>query len=284
MSWTDRLHWWLRHGTRVRIRRLEINAAMHCNLNCKGCNHASAILPEENVDLDTVRRDLARVGRVVFADVVRVLGGEPTLHPRIDDLLQVVARARVGRKVCVVTNGTRLHLMTDRFWSLADRVDISRYPGVRIRTPERWAHKTRTVTVTSFAESFSTVENTDPDLLARVWDTCTIKNFCFALSDGHLFNCARAAFIPRVLGWPKHTDGLPLSTLSRRAMRRALSRPAFMKSCAHCTGSIGRAFAHQQVPDARWLEGQSRPVSAMVRPVPLIVSAVATPRRAPIPA
>ena len=89
---------------------IEIDVTYLCNLRCYNCNRSSAQAP------DALHLTLADVQKFVDDSIatqrywrrIRVLGGEPTLHPEfiaiMETLLQLKERQLVG-KIQLVTNG-----------------------------------------------------------------------------------------------------------------------------------------------------------------------------------
>ncbi|MQB01926.1 MAG: radical SAM protein [Actinobacteria bacterium] len=89
---------------------VEINAAWHCNISCSWCSHGSPELPPRFADESVVGRDLRCLARWLRVDHVRVLGGEPLVHPRLPHLLQLVRESayRFHRKsIATSANGSR---------------------------------------------------------------------------------------------------------------------------------------------------------------------------------
>ena len=73
---------------------LEIMAAHGCNLTCRSCTHASPVLrPKDIADPETTARDLSRLARCYRANRVKLLGGEPLLHPDLVALADAVREA-----------------------------------------------------------------------------------------------------------------------------------------------------------------------------------------------
>jgi 7,8-dihydro-6-hydroxymethylpterin dimethyltransferase len=80
----------------------------HCNLRCPTCYAASG---PERLTHRSFEEALAMLDAVVasegHADVVQISGGEPTLHPRLFDILDA-AKARPIRHLMLNTNGIRI--------------------------------------------------------------------------------------------------------------------------------------------------------------------------------
>jgi hypothetical protein len=93
--------------------RLELNITYRCNLHCKGCNRLCdrTVLDEDisegDIDLLVTRlkNEKRRLRRI------KIVGGEPTLHPDFVDIclvLSLAVKQGLIDKVVVNTNGTTL--------------------------------------------------------------------------------------------------------------------------------------------------------------------------------
>src|SRR5262245_36595574 len=96
-------------GGRVIAEAVEINATWHCNISCQWCSHASPIAPKKFADPQVVGTDLAVLANWMKVDHVRILGGEPLLHPHLVELLDAARRSGIAAKLRVLTNGLTLH-------------------------------------------------------------------------------------------------------------------------------------------------------------------------------
>lgn len=77
-----------------------------CNCSCPVC-FADSGPKETNFYLSLTRADeLARVAREQGARVILLVGGEPTLHPQLPDLIKQLRRAKL--RVWLATNGLRI--------------------------------------------------------------------------------------------------------------------------------------------------------------------------------
>src|SRR5690348_4435511 len=90
---------------------VEFNLTEHCNLSCYGCDHASPLLPTRLADLESFQRDLAALSEVFHSREIRLVGGEPLLHPRIVEFMRAARDSGVADSVVIYTNGVLLHRM-----------------------------------------------------------------------------------------------------------------------------------------------------------------------------
>ena len=93
-----------------KVLRYGITPTYRCNLSCALCNRWLDLFkwPDSDVTVDEVRR----AGEMVKAlpntrlNKVRITGGEPTLHPQLVEICQVVADVwQPERRTVVLTNG-----------------------------------------------------------------------------------------------------------------------------------------------------------------------------------
>jgi len=86
---------------------MELSAADHCNLNCKGCAFFSNIVNEESFyDLDRFKTDISRLADL-FGNIriLTLLGGEPLLNKNLPQFISEARKAFPKSKIRVVTNG-----------------------------------------------------------------------------------------------------------------------------------------------------------------------------------
>lgn len=237
------------------LKHLEINIVEHCNLRCKGCDHSSPFLAQRFIDVGEFLHWLAllqsaRIGRL------KLIGGEPLLHPRILSLLDAARQAGIADEVGVVTNGTMLHRMEEAFWDAIDFLQVTLYPGIRVRlTPEQLQEKARErgfrLTLTErnlFRHTVLHEEITDKAVVQRIYDRCELPRSlgCHTLRNGRLFKCSPAAFSKDRLGLDVHErDGLDLTSVRdlEEEVTAYLNDPHPLQACHYCLGTCGKDFA-----------------------------------------
>lgn len=260
-----------------KLNRLGVVAAKHCNLNCTACNHLSPVFKASLMDVEAFARWTELLARHVTFKTIVLQGGEPLLHPRIDDLLSRAKASGLAERVHVLTNGTLLGRMSDVFWERVDQVEWSQYPG--IERPSLDAAKTAKIKPTdlpTFTESFSTIRNEDKDLVWKVKDRCRLFNRCFALSDGHFFKCIISSFIPEQVHHPHLSpatvDGVPIhdGPLLGEQLAAYVADETPLRSCEWCCGVIGKRFPQTQSPRVSWMDRHARPVAQMLEPSLLV--------------
>lgn len=112
---------------------LEISIVEYCNLNCKGCSHFSPLANSDDfVELDEFKRDVVRIAELLpHIYKIRLLGGEPLMHPNLNEVIEFTRQWYPYSEIHIVTNGL---LLLKREKDLENWVknrvciDISLYP------------------------------------------------------------------------------------------------------------------------------------------------------------
>ena len=123
------------------IRDLRISITDRCNFRCVYCMEPDVRFapPESLLTVDEIVR-IARIAESLGVRKVRLTGGEPTLHPRLTDIIAGIAGA-TDVEVALITNGSLLGRGVLRAWKDAGlaRVTVS----IDSLRPGRFAALTR---------------------------------------------------------------------------------------------------------------------------------------------
>lgn len=95
-----------------------------CNLSCVGCYAAGAITKQTQMEVDFAKDALAELARIGVNTCI-LIGGEPTIHPRIGDIIRF--GANLGIKMQMVSNGMAL-----KSKALIDRICDAGISGVAV--------------------------------------------------------------------------------------------------------------------------------------------------------
>ena len=186
----------------------------HCNLRCTNCSSGSPFQPHRDDDLSIFVRDLNLLGKYVHTPYIRLIGGEPLIHPQIIDYLKEIKKA--GYKSNVATNGLKIPSMPDEFFELVDMVSLSVYANNNInyekiinkleQTGVCWRNVTDVDAVHTFESmqkykddytwhdtgSFIVLDKYEKhtDERAReVYDPCLLKDMCHSFHHGKYYKC-----------------------------------------------------------------------------------------------
>ncbi len=190
--------------------KFEMHVTEHCNLNCKYCNHFSPLAPEEYLSLEEYERDLARLAFLFDGEMqqIKLLGGEPLLHPHIKDFLTLTRQYFPNGIIKILTNGTLLLNMKDDFWQTCYKTKTnilySKYPvyyndeGIK-KQANKYAVPIEIAEVEEGKEYETKTMVHEPVDIAGKQDikknfySCSRVNYCITLKHGKLYTCNRAA-------------------------------------------------------------------------------------------
>lgn len=93
---------------KIILPRVELVITTKCNLNCKDCANLipcykapkSFPLSELRKEMDALALVLAGIGEL------KIMGGEPFLHPELGEILNMVAKYKIKKSITLTTNGT----------------------------------------------------------------------------------------------------------------------------------------------------------------------------------
>lgn len=88
----------------------EVSLADHCNLSCQMCDHYSQLSEPWFVDVEQFKNDMRRMGEIYDHEIgaISLLGGEPTLHPNLNELIRFTREQFPNTELILLTNGVLL--------------------------------------------------------------------------------------------------------------------------------------------------------------------------------
>lgn len=273
-------------GRTILSPNLEVDVVDHCNLACRSCSHLSPLASKKLLDVAELERDLSILATCFHAAEIRLVGGEPLLHPQLPELARAIRATGVADRVILMTNGLLLDRAPERLWDSIDCIEIYCYPGSEPSEPvlqgaERNGlarkMKVKIKRIDAFRESYSELPFRDSSLVQRVYSTCEIAHVweCHSVRDGYFYKCPEAHALPARLAsrsaWKAQDDGIRLDrpeTLFER-LSAYLTDTSPLNACRHCLGTVGKLFPHEQVPRARWRLPQQVPPEELIDRVAL---------------
>ena len=267
---------------RILNRTCEVNIAEHCNLRCRSCTHLSPVLPKHFVDPGALYSDLDTLAKSYHVNVLKILGGEPLLHPDLPDVIMAARESQVADKMEIWTNGLLLPRMDRRVWAAVDSIRVSLYPGRSLKQHQLercidLAHRNnvplRYKRYQAFQESFSEQGTDDPSLVKKIYATCNEAHRwrCHTVANGWFFKCPQSYMIPKGMSLgPDATYGNGIkiddSPGFRDRLLSYLTSPEPLPACDNCLGSSGRWFEHEQVRREEFRTAQGRPTEDLIHP------------------
>ena len=188
---------------------LHIHLVDHCNLNCCGCNNFSPLSPEVFADVDVFERDCARISELSngLVQEIQLLGGEPLLHPRVIDFMQIARKHFPSVTIKLVSNGVLLLKQKEEFWNACRQYNIelvvTKYP-IKINY-EKIKQLAQDQGVTfdfygSTAEVGKNMQCMPLDLSGKQnardsFLRCSSANRCVALDNGRIYTCSLIPYV-----------------------------------------------------------------------------------------
>ncbi len=193
--------WFLGFQYEVASDLIEIDLTYLCNLRCNNCNRSSAQAPAPvHLSLSDVRRfvDDSLAARRDWARI-RLLGGEPTLHPEFEQVIAELLRYKEqfpATRIQLVTNGFG-HKVKSILECVPDAVEIENSFKVGTVQPE-------------FGPFNMAPQDNQAFRYADYRNGCTIMKACgLGLTPQGYYPCAVAGGIDRVLGLQRGRSSLP---------------------------------------------------------------------------
>lgn len=245
----------------VQLPHLDVMVCTACQLRCVGCTNFMGGMPLHIWPTEPILRDIDDAAKVIRAEKVTILGGEPLLHK---DLVTIIRRCRdtgLTGTVQVLTNGMLLDRLDANFWGAIDWLKISVYPG---KTPEKnIALAIRKQVEYGFTLDYKNVsddpfravhtrETRSPESAQQTYETCWYRTYTRKIEQGYFWRCCTSPTISQqLLGLDPSVDGIKLEGLTSQALQEFLDRPTYMQACTRCHGNMGP----QMVP---WTEERDR--------------------------
>ncbi len=194
---------------------LEMHAANACNLTCESCSHFSNDGHKGLLGIDEADRWMSAWNKRLLPGIFRLLGGEPTLNPRLADLVCLAHERWPRSRIGLTTNGFFVHRHNELGKALGDakaRVIITFHdrtteyraramPGYQLlrkwsqqfgfellaeESNRRWTRR-----YTGVGGNVQPFEDDDP---RRSWKRCPARN-CRQLFRGKLWKCSPIAYL-----------------------------------------------------------------------------------------
>ena len=255
---------------------LELIVADHCNISCRQCNHASPAVPKWFADPEEVKRDLGILARIYKPRYIKLIGGEPLLHPKLAEVIFVARNSGISDYFLLVTNGMLLDRLSDDVWQLIDEIEISRYASAGLtesslkrakEKAEKFAVRFTLNDYPEFRRTFTRKMNTDGELVDRIFRACKMANVwgCHALHKGRIYRCSQSIYVPSLVD-NSFSEGIKITDHAgfRDALLEFLNSQNPLQSCQYCVGTAGRKQHHQLLPRKEWLPDLDEPVENII--------------------
>lgn len=221
----------------IELGHLDVNVVTHCNQRCVSCSHVSPFAKAWAMEPDVLMRDLENLGRVAHFQRIQMVGGEPTLHKWLVQLMDIARLSGIANEVSVITNGRLLPKMGDDFWQALDILQLSVYPtldrSIIDYAKARGKAADRPVYVTEFREFYKQFRREPTD--GAHFNSCHWKSDCWTVHDGHFALCPQSLFFPKeFMGLGQFVDCLPLEGVTEEVFLSFINRSEPLNACKIC--------------------------------------------------
>ncbi len=247
---------------KIRQAGIEYCLTEHCNLNCYGCDHATALFSPKFTELEVFEKDLRILSEVLSAEELRIVGGEPLLHPQLVEFLQISREVAIADKIVLYTNGLLLHKAPREMWELIDELWVSIYPNVSRKfslealsvISNEYGVKLRPYEINEFKLTLLNTRIDDSDLVTEIFQDCDLAHqwSCHAIYEGRYYKCAQSPLFEdrlRRLGIViknKDLDAIKLhnNPSLKTELEQYLKSEKPLLACTYCLGTSGPSFPH----------------------------------------
>ena len=243
----------IEHGT------LEANVTRHCINSCACCSHASPISPRYFMEPKQLEKDIAGLKPFVHFKQFYLLGGEPLLHPRVCDLLDIVTASGIANDTCMLTNGVLLNRVPPEFWDKVDFIRMSAYDKPNRSEVVAYAKKLcaehNVGLGVDYIDLFWKQFKPSPDDGRASFAMCPWKGACWTVHDGHFYLCPGSAFYPdTIMSLPQNVDGLPIEGLTEQKFLDFINRKEPLRTCTICHSFKERNPWHEVHGREAWIK------------------------------
>lgn len=183
---------------------LEIHLVDHCNLNCGGCNHFSPIAKPWFIDIEHFKNQIiAARDNIPNIGLLILIGGEPTLHPRLLEICQTAREIFPSKNVQieVFTNGLNLKKVIEQeneYKKINVGFSICSYPGQtnidEVKYIEDHQLGNYNNTRIFMMQTIVNEEGTE-NYIDNFFNCCRHEIPCLTLKDYRLYICPFAAHV-----------------------------------------------------------------------------------------
>lgn len=185
------------------LSRLEVHVCDKCNLNCRGCTHYCNVKAEDRfVDINDFEKDIKEVSKKLNFQEIKILGGEPLLHPNLIEFFRIAREVYPSNKIILTTNLILLDTMKEDFWEGMKKYNIvfqlTKYPPMNekfVHYLDLIASKNIPIDNIHVANEFWLFKNPNGNSNPQeVYKQCC-EAYCRQLRDGRLYICPDACYM-----------------------------------------------------------------------------------------
>lgn len=182
---------------------IEYHLVDSCNLKCAGCSHYSSLLDKLTyIRLEDIINDLTLLKDKVDDNLtmLRLLGGEPLLHPQICECLIGIRNMFQKTDIVVVTNGILIENMTEEFYNICSKTNIQiKITDYNLFNTTVVLNKLRSLGINaeiyrkSYIWHYKNIRLTEGKI--DCLSNCKLKNECNNYRNGKIYLCPHIAYV-----------------------------------------------------------------------------------------
>lgn len=239
----------------------EYNITNYCENACLACNHYTPVQTQRWFkDPAVIQRDLEMAAKIMHFHDFCIIGGEPTLHKRLLEILDITRESGVTDRVKVNSHGQTEAKWTDEFYKRIQVLQISPYK-INAEQRQHITEKAKEFGVELGWQDlgFRKVGYKVPDYERgkRLFNNCWYRFNRHVIEDGYFYYCCVGRWIPEsLLGLPREVDAIALDGLTEERLKEFLAATEPIKSCAVCCSNLGPIIGWSEERDrTKWMEG-----------------------------
>ena len=193
-----------RRFTKKKKLSFEVSLVDHCNLNCRSCHAFAPLADEAYYDVQKLEKEFKRISELANGKIefVRLLGGEPLLHPDLLEILDITGKYFEKKRIELITNAILLDKQSPDFWESCRKnnvkICITKYPinlpfekiektGKKHGVEVRYFNLSSNNGVKKMTKPTINPDGGDP---TENFGLCPISNACTALDNGKIYHCS----------------------------------------------------------------------------------------------
>jgi len=185
----------------------DLHITDYCNLHCKGCTVLdyleSGVITNEKNNLGDVIKIISNLQKYnLRLEQLVILGGEPTLHNQLGDIIDFLKSTKVIDKLAILTNGLNFTDSVVEALMKLDRIIISVYPFQNKEGLDKVIQKSELGLLMSsqiqvdywLQNKFQKYGEGQPNIVYSQelnWKRCYQKDSCRVITNQGLFRCAQ---------------------------------------------------------------------------------------------
>lgn len=208
---------------------------------------------------ENIVSDIKKASRYFKSRVIRIVGGEPLLHNKLSDIIEICHKSKIANSIELWTNGILLKTSSKINWDLLDGIIISKYPEINYdwqsedinKLAKKYKIWINIRNCDRFVWSLNLTRNSTK-LANALFNNCRECSMDHTIRNGKIYKCVQSAFIQDRLKQNRINiidDGLtllsrPLKNINK--IKRYMTRVTPLNACYYCFGDFGDDFMHQQ--------------------------------------